>query len=112
MNLRLTATAGTPGTAGLIMNANVGGTLAVVVWWDANTVRLFRYSGRHSHPARPGRTLRRAQHDGRHGAAVATYAAGTYKVSFGGTNLINYTLSAVDQTTFGTNTYFGVVFQQ
>ena len=55
VNLALTATAGTPGKAGLWMNADAFGTQAIVVWWDSGIVRLFRYTGgpSSSWPRRP-----------------------------------------------------------
>jgi hypothetical protein len=108
VSLRRNGTTGTPGAAGLVMNANVTGTQAIVVWWDTSVVTLFRYVG-------GGLTqLAQANSAGISSTAdrplVVTYSAGTYSVSFNGVPLFTNTLSAADQTTFGANTYFGVVF--
>lgn len=108
VDLRRIGTGGAPGAAGLVMNANSTGTQAIVVWWDTSVVRLFRYVG-------GGLTqLAQANSAGISTTVdtplVVTYGAGTYSVSFSGVPLITNTLSAADQTTFGSNTYFGVVF--
>jgi hypothetical protein len=109
VDLRLTGGAGTPGTAGVVMNANQAGTQGIVVWWDANVVRLFRYSGGGLTQLAQGAAA--GLSTGADRTLVVTYTAGTYAVSFNGASVFNVTLSAGDQATFGSNTYFGIVFQ-
>jgi hypothetical protein len=109
VNLRQIGTTGaTPGAAGLVMNADAAGTQAIVVWWDASVVTLFRYVG--------GNLTQLAQANAAGISTtvdtplVVTYTAGTYSVSFKAASLFSYTLSAADQTTFNADTYFGVAF--
>jgi hypothetical protein len=108
VDLRLTATAGVPGQAGLVMNANATGTQEIAVSWDNGVVRLLKSSGG------VVTQLAQANSAGLSTAAdtalVATYNAGTYTVSFAGVGLITYPLSAPDLAMFGTNTYFGIGF--
>jgi hypothetical protein len=104
---------GTPGGAGLVLNANPTGTQAIVVLWDNGVVRLYRYTG--------GTLNQRASATA---AAISTtvdtplvvtHAAGSYSVSFNNVSLFSYTLTPGDLTalgpTFSANTYFGVGFR-
>jgi hypothetical protein len=99
---------GTSGAAGLVLNATATGSQSIDVLWDNGVVRLYRYTG--------GTLTQLAQADAAALSTtvglplVVTYGAGTYSVSFDGVALFNYTLTVPDQTTFGTNTYFGVAF--
>ena len=108
VGLRLTATAGTPGQAGLVMNANVSGTQEIVATWNNGIVRLLKSSS--------GVVTQLAQANSAglsttaDTALTVTFNAGTYDVSFAGVSLITYALTAPDLATFATNTYFGVAF--
>jgi hypothetical protein len=100
----------TPGLAGLVMNANATGTQAIVVLWNNGVVRLYTYGG--------GNTLTQLAQGNSVGIStlfdtplVVTYSAGTYSVSFNGSLVLTWTLTVAQQTTYGSNTYFGVAFR-
>jgi hypothetical protein len=108
VNLRL-ANSGTAGAAGIVLNATSTGSSAFVAWWDAGTVRLQKYSGGtfSTVASAAGGALSRTSD-----AALSVTATGTrYTVTFKGSTVITYTLSAADIATFGANTYFGVAFE-
>jgi hypothetical protein len=100
---------GTPGSAGLVLNANAAGTQAIVVLWNNSVVRLYTYTGG---------TLTQLTSAASAGISttvdrplVVTYSAGTYSVSFNGAPPFTWTLTAPQQLTYGSNTYFGIGFR-
>ena len=99
---------GTSGAAGLVLNANATGAQSIDVLWDNGVVRLYRYTGDTLTQLAQANAAAISTTVGM--PLVVTYAAGTYSVSFNGVALFNYTLTVADQTTFGSNTYFGVAF--
>jgi hypothetical protein len=99
---------GTSGAAGLVLNATATGSQSIDVLWDNGVVKLYKYSG--GSLTQLAQTSAAAISTTVGMPLVVTYSAGTYSVSFNGVALFNYTLTVADQTTFGSNTSFGVAF--